>query len=192
MVEDTSSNPPSIQMQLEAALSLQQATFEATADGLLAVDNAGKIVTLNRRFLEMWRIPDPIIAARDDNQALDFVMSQLKDPEAFLSKVRELYSHPEASSHDLVYLIDGRVFDRYSQPQRLGDRIVGRVWDFRDITEAKHIESEREQLIREHQRLTEFCRTTIGTLIESARRGASSQEMLTMLGIAQTELEHSH
>src|SRR5215813_3950407 len=101
----------SVHSQLEGALSLQQATFEATADGLLAVDKDGKIVTFNRRFLEMWRIPDSIIASRSDDAALGYVFSQLKDPEAFLSKVRELYSQPEASSHDLVYLKDGRVFD---------------------------------------------------------------------------------
>jgi PAS domain S-box-containing protein len=123
-------------------LSLLSATLESTADGILVVNTEGKIAIFNRRFAEMWHIPDEIVATRDDNQALAFVVDQLEEPQKFLAKVRELYGQPDAESYDLLEFKDGRVFERYSRPQRIGGTVVGRVWSFRNVTEDKKAEKE--------------------------------------------------
>src|SRR5712692_2842468 len=69
---------------LESSLSLLAATLESTADGILVVDQAGRVVTSNQKFVQMWGIPESIIASRDDNRLLGLVQDQLKQPEAFL------------------------------------------------------------------------------------------------------------
>ena len=125
---------------LRETLSLLNATFEATADGILVVDLAGHILSFNRKFAELWRIPDSILETKDAPQAIAFVLEQLADPQAFLNKVRDLYARPDASSFDVLTFKDGRTFERLSQPQRIGDKSVGRVWSFRDVTEAKRAE----------------------------------------------------
>ena len=131
----------------EQSVSLLRAALESTADGILVVDNQGRIITFNEQFTKLWRIPDAVLASRDDQRALDFVLEQLKHPEQFRAKVQELYAHPDADSFDDLEFTDGRVFERYSRPQRIDGRPVGRVWSFRDVTGRRQKEAELNRLM---------------------------------------------
>ncbi|MGE3704746.1 MAG: PAS domain-containing protein [Vicinamibacterales bacterium] len=126
-----------IECERERGLSLLRATLESTADGILVADNEGRILDFNKRFLEMWRIPPDVVSTRREDLALQLALGQLKDPDAFLRKVQELYHEPSAVSWDVLELTDGRVFERYSQPQTINGQNVGRVWSFHDVTEVR-------------------------------------------------------
>src|SRR5262245_23235868 len=114
---------------------LLRGVLDASSDGILVVDESGRIVTWNRRFTEMWRIPDDILRAGDDSSALAFVLDQLKDPAQFVTRTMELYADPRQESYDVLEFKDGRVFERYAPAiAPSGQRFAGRVWSFRDVT----------------------------------------------------------
>lgn len=125
---------------LQLSLSILDSSLESTADGILVVDRNGRVSKANRKFLELWRIPAEMAQEGEDDRFLEYVVDQLVQPQEFLKKIKELYANPEKTSFDQLELSDGRFFERNSQPQRLGDEIVGRVWSFSDITERKRAE----------------------------------------------------
>ena len=122
------------------SLSLLKATLESTADGILVVNAAGVIMSYNQKFRNMWGIPQDVLAGLEDNRAVSYVLNSLKEPQLFIEKLNFLYQNPEADCFDEIELQDGRIFERYSIPQRMGDKIVGRVFSFRDVTERKSME----------------------------------------------------
>ena len=139
------------------SLSIVNATLESTADGIMVVDGWRKVVSFNAKFVEMWGIPEAMLATRDDRELLQHISGQLKTPQAFFEKVEWLYSQPHAESYDNVEFLDGRVFERYSMPQKIGGISVGRVWSFRDVSDR----SRSEERIREQASLLDLAQDAI-------------------------------
>ncbi len=141
--------------ELQKNLSLLTSTFETTAEGILVVDRNNKIVTYNRHFVDMAQIPDEVIKSADNAKVINFVLDQLTDPEAFIEKTKQLVLQPETHSYDIVKFKDGRIFERYSHPQTLDGKVVGRVVSFRDITGRKRAEEEVRQSEEKHRTILE-------------------------------------
>jgi len=122
-----------------------QVILESTADGILAIDRDGKVIRTNTRFAELWKIPPAVLNSGVDATLLNFVLEQLIDPMQFLNKVQQLYNSKDEDT-DTLHFKDGRIFERYSAPLILDDKIIGRVWSFRNITEHKRAEAEINML----------------------------------------------
>jgi len=131
--------------QLQHTVSVLHATLDSTADGILVVSTEGKVTSCNRKFAEMWQLDCASSNEKDDEVLLSRVSDQLREPGDFLTKVQTLYADPTATSFDVLLFKDGRIFERYSQPQHINNKITGRVWSFRDVTHARNLEAELHQ-----------------------------------------------
>lgn len=174
------------EVRINQAVSLLNATLESTADGILVVDLKGKITGLNQKFISMWNIPSNLTTLKKGNKLLEFLKGKLKGPDAFIARINWLYEFPEAESIDILEFTDGRIFERYSIPQKLNDRVVGRVWSFRDITEKKISE---EALIESEKRFRSlFEASAEGICILSDKYEECNARLYNLFGCPKEEI----
>lgn len=131
-----------LRRRVEEKTETLRATLESTQEGILVVDAAGRIVNYNKRFQDLWKIPDSLLLSGSDHEAINFVLDQVSDRDEFTARIEKLYRSNEIEVNDLINLNDGRVIERYSEPQLLHNKMMGRVWTFRDVTARQRAEVE--------------------------------------------------
>lgn len=132
--------------ETENALSVLQATFEATADGMVVEDLDGQILRYNQRALQMWGLENDEHLMRDRRLLRERIIEQVKDPHAYQERLRQIFGNPAGESFDTLEFEDGRVFERYSRPQILNSEVVGRVWSYHDISRRRELEDRLQQV----------------------------------------------
>ncbi|MHA3770435.1 PAS domain-containing sensor histidine kinase [Verrucomicrobiota bacterium sgz303538] len=165
--------------ELRFQKTLLEAQRETSLDGILVATPEGRMMSFNRRFIEMWHMPPQVIASRSDGASLQIALSQVIDPDAFLAKVTHLYEHRDETSRDEIRLKDGRIFDRYSAPVIGQDgHDYGRIWFFRDITERKLLERKViETSNREQRRLGQDLHDDLGQWLTATHLEARALSM---------------
>lgn len=167
---------------LQESVSLVNATLEATADGILVIDRKGRVVSHNQRFLDLWRIPPSMCATGDDATLLGFVVEQLRDPERFREGVDRVYAEPDRETSCVLEFKDGSVFERSSRPQGIGQKIVGTVWSFRDVTERQLAEAALRDSELRYRTLADSGRVLIWTSGLDKKCGYFNQPWLLFTG----------
>jgi two-component system NtrC family sensor kinase len=145
----------------EAELRWKTAFLEAqvnsSSDGVLVVDDNGKIILQNQRMTELFKIPRHLADDSAAETQRQWIADMTTNPAQFIKKVLDLYSQPNEISHDELELKDGTILDLYSSPVIDKDgKYYGRIWTFRDITKRRRTELERQRMeiqLRQAQKL---------------------------------------
>jgi two-component system cell cycle sensor histidine kinase/response regulator CckA len=123
-----------------------EAQVDSSLDGILVVDDQGKIILKNQRLSQLFKISDNIVHGDKDEVLRQQVINQIKSPKQFAERVDYLYGHPDEIGRDEIELVSGAVLDRYSAPVRdKAGEYYGRIWTFRDITEQRKLEAQFRQ-----------------------------------------------
>ncbi|SDL51356.1 PAS domain S-box-containing protein [Maridesulfovibrio ferrireducens] len=142
--------------EIERSVSLLTATIESSADGILAVDGYGQVVAWNSRFADMWDIPEQLLNDGIVTDIFGFILSLVEIQESASDKIWKFPFESEPDNVDEFILKDGRIIERYSNSQRIGSEVVGRVWSFRDVTDRRKSEKALEESYRRLNDIIEF------------------------------------
>ena len=69
-----------IRNDLERKTEILEAQKEASLDGLLVVDENGQRILINKRLLELWKVPQDIAEDKNDEALLQYAVSKTKNP----------------------------------------------------------------------------------------------------------------
>jgi len=175
---------------LEHTLSQLRTTLESTGNGILVIDWHNHVASMNRLFSQMWRIPEDLLQAGNDAAILAYLADSVIEGQKCRERLQQVVERSE--TEDLFRLKDGRVFECRSRPQYLGERIIGRVFGYTDITERQRAEEAlRESRVQLENRVHErtLALQTANATLE--REKEHQAELIRKLGEAQSQLLHS-
>ena len=171
----------------ERSLSMLQGVLESADAGILAVDRNGNICSYNQKFIEMWgltaaneklgrahgksSLTETSELKRQAKTMFPFAMHQLKHPQKFLKNVMKVSAHPDAQIEDLLEFKEGKILELNSLPSKVGEKIVGRVWSFRDVTERKRVEEALQYRVEFESLITSLSTHFISLSVSEIDRG---------------------
>ena len=137
----------------QAETALQDTTFRlgtiiaSLQAGILVENEAREIVLVNQTFCDMMAItrsPEALIGCHCGDSAEQGKQLFL-NPEAFKARVEEILRLQQPVVAEETGLVDGRILERDYIPIFAGTEYRGHLWQYRDITERKQIQSQLEQ-----------------------------------------------
>ncbi|WP_162127907.1 PAS domain-containing protein [Flavobacterium phycosphaerae] len=119
--------------------------------GILFESDHNKILLVNTKFCSLFEIDaDPeVLKGLDCEMIAVGVKDYFKNPDQFLTRIKETLEQKEIVIAEVVELTDGRILERTFIPIYKGERLDGYLWSYEDVTIKKKyresLEAEREK-----------------------------------------------
>ncbi len=125
---------------IEETVAMLEATLESTRDAILVVDLNRRIIRYNRRYLTIFGLTRDLVESGGVDAIVAALRDQLEDFDDVMTRSREIWRDPSREMLDKLKFKDGRVFERFVAPHRVGSEIVGVVASFRDVSQTARTE----------------------------------------------------
>ncbi len=140
-VEDITERNRIAQEQLYLSSQLQS-SLEATAEGIMSIDLHGKLVNINRRFIEMWSLTDELVVGGCEQDITQHMLCRLIESDELQKVIETIKQDQETETEITLALKDGRHLVFNCKAEYLRDRLIGRVFSVRDISAMKKVEQD--------------------------------------------------
>jgi signal transduction histidine kinase len=131
--------------EVQQAMSLLEATLEASSDAVMVLDLEGNEVRSNQQLRRLWKLAAVSGDMLDAIPVRVRIAAQVELGPRFRDWVHSGHTERPLREVEELRTHDGRVIEWHSSPQYLGDTIVGWVWSFRDISARMLLEDQLRQ-----------------------------------------------
>lgn len=132
-----------------------RAILESTADGIIVLNHSSKVLHINKRFIQLWKVPDELLDEKDAWKIAEYVKDQLVEPERFMSEANIIMNN-RTEYKDTLHFKNGRIYERYCHPLIINNVLSGTVFSFRDITQKAMLEKELMRSQKLYRKLIEL------------------------------------
>jgi len=123
-----------VENEIQRAYSLILSVFDAVEEGIMVVGSDNQTLECNNRFIEMFRVPPPLLNKGNRRLRIRYIADQLQNGDDFMQKLYAVEASSEHKFFDVLHLRDGRAIEQFSQPFYVQGKFMGRIWSYRDIT----------------------------------------------------------
>jgi PAS domain S-box-containing protein len=158
-------------------------------NGILVENGKRRIQSVNQAFCDLFSIPmtPSELRGRDCSILSKQARSFFHDPDGFVSRIEQILRDGIIVTNERLHLSDGRIFERDYIPVASGEKGLGHVWKYRDISE-RELTSQKIKLM---ERLSRALEQTGDSVVITNTKGQieyMNQAFETTTGYTRTEL----
>lgn len=144
------------QRAVESTTARLRSLIDNLGSAVLLEDENRKVLVSNQEFANLFGIPlsPDEMAGMDCADAAETVKLQFADPEQFVQDISRLLTDAKPELGTVVLMKDGQVLERDYRPVMSGDRHVGNLWTYRNI--SAHV-AQNQLLVDENRSLEQLA-----------------------------------